>query len=115
MSNLIDKIVTKLVSHTCPMSARVPCLHVSQVESLHEVYLLLDTDEAAAAVQLRESLDTLHQGEARLHINVSHCSIMMCQAVRTTGCCTRSAAAWSARPARRSWTGRGRGCASPRL
>ena len=71
MSNLIDKIVTKLVSHTCPMSARVSCLHVSQVESLHEVYLLLDTDEAAAAVQLRESLDTLHQGEPGV-ISMSH-------------------------------------------
>ena len=71
MSNLIDKIVTKLVSHTCPMSTRVPCLHVSQVESLHEVYLLLDTDEAAAAVQLRESLDTLHQGEPGV-ISMSH-------------------------------------------
>ena len=46
------------------MSARVPCVHVSQVCGLHEVYLLLDTDEAAAALQLRESLDTLHQGEA---------------------------------------------------
>ena len=84
MSNLIDKIVTKLVSHTChesrvtcPTSARVPCVHVSQVSSLHEVYLLLDTDEAAAALQLRESLDTLHQGEASSNINISQCSIMM--------------------------------------
>ena len=43
----------------------------AQVESLHEVYLLLDTDEAAAAVQLRESLDTLHQGEPGV-ISMSH-------------------------------------------
>ena len=49
---------------------------MSQVSSLHEVYLLLDTDEAAAALQLRESLDTLNQGEASLHINISQCSIM---------------------------------------
>ena len=76
MSNLIDKIVTKLVSHTCHES-RVPCVHVSQVCGLHEVYLLLDTDEAAAAVQLRESLDTLHQGEASHNINISQCSIKM--------------------------------------
>ena len=50
---------------TCPMSTR------AQVESLHEVYLLLDTDEAAAVVQLRESLDTLHQGEPGV-ISMSH-------------------------------------------
>ena len=56
------------------MCARVPCVHVSQVCGLHEVYLLLDTDEAAAALQLRESLDTLHQGEAGLHNNISQCS-----------------------------------------
>ena len=62
---------------TCLMCARFPCVHVSQVSSLHEVYLLLDTDEAAAAVQLRESLDTLHQGEASHNINISQCSIMM--------------------------------------
>ena len=114
MSNLIDKIVTKLVSHTCHES-RVPCLHVSQVSSLHEVYLLLDTDEAAAALQLRESLDTLHQGEASLHNNIAAPRCDDAQVVRTTGCCTRSGAAWSARPARPSWTGRGAGCASPRL
>ena len=76
MSNLIDKIVTKLVSHTCHVY-RVPCVHVSQVCGLHEVYLLLDTDEAAAALQLRESLDTLHQGEASHNINISQCSTMM--------------------------------------
>ena len=52
-------------------------MHVSQVSSLHEVYLLLDTDEAAAALQLRESLDTLHQGEASHNINISQCSIKM--------------------------------------
>ena len=61
----------------CPMCARVPCVHVSQVCGLHEVYLLLDTDEAAAALQLRESLDTLHQGEASSNINISQCSTMM--------------------------------------